>query len=89
MALLSGDSSGFGRCTRTQSACGNLISYLRLGLNILGRKLFYIHLERAVCMAKGKYSDHMIRLGCIRPQKGMAYGFPPKHRPENYHIPPY
>ena len=42
---LSGDSGGFGRCTRTLSACGNLINYLRLGLNILGRKLFYIHLD--------------------------------------------
>ena len=38
-------------------------------------------------MAKGKYSDRMTQLGCIRPQKGMTYGFPPKHRPEitTYH----
>jgi len=28
-------------------------------------------------MAKGKYSDRMTRLGCIRPQKGMAYSFHP------------
>ena len=33
-------------------------------------------------MAKGKYSDRMTQLGCIRPQKGMTYSFPPKHRPK-------